>query len=104
MCIGIPMRVVEEGHPLAWCAGRGESKQVDMLLTGRHPLGTWGRDDQLRRFLEWRILGEDEARETNAALDALEAVMRGESNVDAYFADLAGRDPELPAHLRGAKP
>ena len=30
--------------------------------------------------------------------------MRGESNVDAYFADLAGRDPELPAYLRGAKP
>ena len=101
MCIGIPMRVVEEGHPLAWCAGRGERKQVDMLLTGRHPLGTW--------VLEFhgvarRILDEDAARETNAALDALEAVMRGESDVDAYFADLAGRNPELPAHLRGAKP
>jgi hydrogenase expression/formation protein HypC len=101
MCIGIPMRVVEEGHPLAWCAGRGERKQVDMLVAGRQPLGTW--------VLEFhgvarRVLGEDEARETNAALDALEAVMRGESDVDAYFADLAGRNPELPAHLRGAKP
>ena len=100
MCIGIPMRVVEEAHPLAWCAGRGERKQVDMLLTGRQPRGIW--------VLEFhgvarRVLAEDEARETNAALDALEAVMRGESNVDAYFADLVGRQPELPAHLRGAK-
>ena len=100
MCIGVPMRVVEEGHPLAWCEGRGERKQVDMLLTGRQPLGAW--------VLEFhgvarRVLDEDEARETNAALDALEAVMRGESDVDAYFADLAGRNPELPAHLRGAK-
>jgi hydrogenase expression/formation protein HypC len=100
MCIGIPMRVVEEGHPLAWCAGRGERKQVDMLLTGRHPLGTWVLEF---RGVAQRVLGEDEAKETNAALDALEAVMRGESDVDAYFTDLAGRDPELPVHLRGVK-
>jgi hydrogenase expression/formation protein HypC len=100
MCIGIPMRVVEEAHPLAWCAGRGERKQVDMLLTGRQPPGTW--------VLEFhgvarRVLAEDEATQTNAALDALEAVMRGESDVDTYFADLVGREPELPAHLRGTK-
>ena len=100
MCIGIPMRVVEEGHPFAWCAGRGERKQDDMVLIGQQALGSW--------VLEFhgvarRLLSETEARETNAALDALEAVMRGESNVDAYFADLTGREPELPAHLRGAQ-
>jgi len=100
MCIGIPMRVVEEGYPVAWCAGRGERKEVDMVLTGSQRLGTW--------VLEFhgvarRLMSETEARETNAALDALEAVMRGECDVDAYFADLAGREPELPEHLRGAK-
>jgi hydrogenase expression/formation protein HypC len=94
------MRVVEDGHPLAWCAGRGERKQVDMLLTGMQPPGTWVLEFH---GVAQRLLSEDEARETNAALDALEAVMRGESDVDAYFADLAGREPELPAHLRGSK-
>ena len=100
MCIGIPMRVIEQGFPLAWCTGRGEQKHVDMLITGSQPPGTW--------VLEFhgvarRVLAEDEAKETNSALDALEAVMRGESDVDAYFADLAGREPELPVHLRGGK-
>ena len=100
MCIAIPVRVIDAGHPVALCAGRGEHKQVDMLLVGPQPVGTW--------VLEFhgvarRVLGECEATETNAALDALEAVMRGESDVDAYFADLAGREPELPAHLGGAK-
>lgn len=100
MCIGIPMRATEEAYPLAWCEGRGERKRVDMLLTGRQPLGSWVLEFH---GVAQRVLDEDEARATNAALDALEAVMRGESDVDAYFADLAGRDPELPAHLRGAK-
>jgi len=27
-------------------------------------------------------------------------VQRGEADVDAYFADLVGRSPELPEHLR----
>jgi hydrogenase assembly chaperone HypC/HupF len=95
------MRVVEESHPLAWCAGRDERKQVDMTLTGRQSLGTWVLEF---RGIAQRVLGEDEASQTNAALDALAAVMRGESDVDAYFPDLAGRNPELPAHLRGVKP
>ena len=47
-----------------------------------------------------RVLSADEARETNAALDALAAVLAGESEVDAHFADLVDREPQLPAHLR----
>ncbi len=100
MCIGIPMKVLDDRQPFAWCAGRDARKQVDMMLVGAQPAGTW--------VLEFhgvarRVLDDDEARATNDALDALDAVMRGESNVDACFADLVGREPELPAHLRGTK-
>jgi hydrogenase expression/formation protein HypC len=47
-----------------------------------------------------RVLTEDEARQTSAALDALDAAFRGESDVDAFFADLVNREPVLPAHLK----
>jgi hypothetical protein len=48
-----------------------------------------------------RVMTTAEARETNAALDALEAVLAGASDVDAHFADLVGREPALPEHLKG---
>ena len=48
-----------------------------------------------------RVLDADEAAQTNAALDALATVLAGGTDVDAYFADLVDREPELPAHLRG---
>jgi hydrogenase expression/formation protein HypC len=46
------------------------------------------------------VLSEDEAHQTSAALDALDAAFRGESDVDAFFADLVDLEPTLPAHLR----
>ena len=39
-----------------------------------------------------RVIGADEAARTNDALDALEAVLAGETNLDGYFADLVGLD------------
>jgi hydrogenase expression/formation protein HypC len=46
----------------------------------------------------------EEAEQTGRALDALDAVVGGEDNLDRFFADLTDRAPELPAHLRGNKP
>jgi hydrogenase expression/formation protein HypC len=46
-----------------------------------------------------RELTADEAHQTNQALDALEAAMHG-GNVDVFFADLVGREPTLPPHLK----
>ena len=48
-----------------------------------------------------RVLTADEAARTTAALDVLAAVLAGGNDIDAGFADLVGREPTLPAHLRG---
>lgn len=100
MCIGTPMRVVDDGHPFALCAGRGEEREVDMLIVGPQPAGTWVLEFH---GVAQRVLDEAEARDIDAALHALEALMRGESDIDSYFADLVNREPELPPHLKGAR-
>jgi hydrogenase expression/formation protein HypC len=102
MCIGLPMQIVQgDGRgTFALCESRGVRKRVDMLLLGELPPGTW--------VLEFhgaarRILREDEALQTLDALDALGAALRGETDsaaIDARFADLVGREPQLPEHLR----
>jgi hypothetical protein len=37
----------------------------------------------------------------HAARQALAALQSGDIRIDAYFADLVGREPLLPAHLQG---
>jgi hypothetical protein len=46
------------------------------------------------------VLSADEAAQARAARHALAAALDGEADFDAFFADLAGREPVLPAHLR----
>lgn len=102
MCIGLPMRVVQgDGRgTFALCESRGVRKYLDMLLLGELPPGTW--------VLEFhgaarRVLSEAEALQTLDALDALGAALSGETDaaaLDARFADLVGREPQLPEHLR----
>ena len=62
-----------------------------MLLVGPQEPGTW-----VLNFLgsAREVLSADDARKINDALDALEAVMSGdeEVDIDAHFADLAGRE------------
>jgi len=51
-----------------------------------------------------RVLSVEKATGIDRALDALEAIERGQPvDVAAYFADLIAREPELPAHLRGSR-
>ncbi len=102
MCIGLPMRVVQgDGRgTFALCESRGVRKYLDVLLLGELPPGTW--------VLEFhgaarRVLSEEEALQTLDALDALDAALRDESDraaIDTRFADLVGREPQLPDHLR----
>lgn len=91
MCIGIPMQVVESHGFVARCEGRGETADLNMLLVGPQEPGTW-----VLYFLgsAREVLSADDARKINDALDALEAVMSGdeEVDIDAHFADLAGRE------------
>jgi hydrogenase expression/formation protein HypC len=100
MCIGLPMRVVEPGPGSAVCERRGESTRLDTLLVGALAAGDWVLAFQGQAV---RVLSADEAAQTDAALDALAAVLAGESDLSIHFADLAGREPELPAHLRGVR-
>jgi len=68
------------------------------MLVGPQSAGTWVL---AFRGAAMRVMTTDEARQTDAALDALERVLAGDSNVDAQFADLVDREPVLPDHLKG---
>jgi hydrogenase expression/formation protein HypC len=97
MCIGIPMRVVEPEGSFAWCTDGTERERLDMMLVGNQPVGTW-----VLAFhgAARQVLSDDEAAQAHAGRQALASVLSGEGSVDEFFADLVGRVPELPAHLR----
>ena len=99
MCIGIPMQVVDAAERISWCEGRGQRLRLDLALVGEQSAGTWVLAFQGSAV---RVLTPEEAAQTNAALDALEAALDGNTNFDAFFADLTEREPQLPAHLKRA--
>jgi hydrogenase expression/formation protein HypC len=93
MCIGAPMQVIESLGPVLVCEGRGGREAIDAMLIGEQSAGTWVL---AHRGCAVRVLSAEEAQSIDAALAALDAVLAGESNVDAYFADLIAReDPAL---------
>ena len=100
MCIGEVVRVVAGDDSFAWCEGDGTREHVDMALVGTQPVGTW-----LLVFhgAARQVLSETEAGAMRAARQALAALLSGDRDIDAYFADLAGREPRLPAHLQGGR-
>jgi hydrogenase expression/formation protein HypC len=96
MCIANPMQVIEPEGVWAWCDDDGRRERVDMRLVGAQPPGSWvlvflgaARD----------VVDETTALRTRDALAALRAVAHGEP-VDHLFADLIGREPELPDYLK----
>lgn len=94
MCIGIPMKIIEQREYAALCRGRNGERMVATLLIGPQPAGTWILD-----FLGTarEVLSPQEAGRIDAALDALDALMRGDKrlDMDAHFKDLMapGRPP-----------
>jgi hydrogenase expression/formation protein HypC len=98
MCIAIPMRVLATDGGFAHCEGRGQARRVSLALVGEVAVDSWllVHVDTARE-----VIDAQRAAQVNDALDALERAMNG-GNVDGLFADLVGREPELPAHLRGA--
>jgi hydrogenase expression/formation protein HypC len=99
MCIGVPMQVVSADGDVALCEGRGRQERIDTRLVGAQPAGTWILAYQGSAV---RVMTAEEARQTTAALDALDAVLAGAGDVDAFFADLVEREPQLPPHLKRA--
>jgi len=98
VCIGIPMQVVSVDGVIAVCEGRGQRASLDGSLVGALATGDWVLSF---RGAAMRTMTADEAVQTNGALDALEAVLAGRAMSDDHFADLVGRTPTLPPHLRG---
>jgi hydrogenase expression/formation protein HypC len=98
MCIGVPMQLVADGSGRVQCEGRGQREMLDLMLIGDQPAGTWVL---AFRGAALRVLTADEASATNGALDALEAVLAGGTDVASHFADLVDREPTLPDHLKG---
>jgi hydrogenase expression/formation protein HypC len=97
MCIGTPMKIVSCAHGVALAEGRGQTERLNMLMVGELPLGSWVLAFQGAAL---RPLTADEAAQTDAALDALAAVLAGDEGTDAHFRDLIDREPQLPAHLQ----
>ena len=100
MCVGIPMRVLNQEDGMAECEGRGRRERLNAMLLGDLVPGTWILAYQGSAVRE---LSEDEARQTNHALDALDSALHGSGDVDSFFADLVGREPILPAHLKDSQ-
>ncbi|PKU23372.1 HypC/HybG/HupF family hydrogenase formation chaperone [Telmatospirillum siberiense] len=99
MCIGIPMQVEVPGDMQALCRPRGgQAVEIDMRLLDPVPAGGWVLT---HRGLAREALDAEDARLIADALDAALLAAEGD-NVDHLFADLLGREPELPAHLRKA--
>ncbi len=86
MCLGIPMQVVKVDGVFAWCEGRGRRERINILLLGETSPGDWvyAVHGQAREKL-----AEQQATEINLALDGVAAALQGETNLDAYFPDLA---------------
>lgn len=101
MCIGLPMRVVTCLPGSAVCEGQGEQRVIDMTLVGEQPVGTW-----VLVFLDAarEVVTGEQAVLIGDALTALQLAMEGETDIDHLFPDLAGRAPELPAHLKNQVP
>jgi hydrogenase expression/formation protein HypC len=90
MCIGVPVRIIEAGEFVARCTGRNGEENVNMMLIGAQPEGTW-----VLNFLgsAREVLNQEDALTIDKALDGLSAIMGGEENIDIkeYFPDLENK-------------
>jgi hydrogenase expression/formation protein HypC len=99
MCLGFPMTVVSGDETQALCRRGGDAQSVSMLLVGAQAPGT---RVLVHLGAAMRVLADDEARVIDDALTGLAAALDGAA-FDHYFADLIGREPELPEFLRERK-
>ncbi|MFZ1108113.1 MAG: HypC/HybG/HupF family hydrogenase formation chaperone [Rhodomicrobium sp.] len=101
MCIGLPMQILEPRGRRALASFGGEPREIDLALVGPQPAGAW-----VLVFLDAarEVVTAEHAQKTQDALKAVALVMQGETSIDHLFADLIGREPELPPHLKPALP
>jgi len=106
MCIGLPMQIKETSFGYAVCEGMGITRNVDTLLIGDQPVGTW-----VLTFLDSarEILTEDSAMKISSAIKAVDLVMSNDGglstdgldtqSIEALFADLVDRETPKPPSL-----
>lgn len=91
MCIGTPVKVIEDRDFVAICEGRNGTEEINMMLTGSQPVGTW-----VLSFLgsAREVISAKDAENINKALDGLTAIMDGADkiDVDMYFPDISVKD------------
>ena len=103
MCLALPMQVVRMEGTTAVCESRNGIERVDTMLTGALEPGQW-----ILGFLgaAREIIDAARAAEVANAIDGLQAILNAPGNVDdlinSHFADLVGREPQLPEFLRPA--
>ncbi|MDR2852183.1 MAG: HypC/HybG/HupF family hydrogenase formation chaperone [Burkholderiaceae bacterium] len=98
MCIGIPALVERCEGAYALCRTRDGLCRVDLALTGPVSEGRWLLVFQNAAR---ECIDAQQARQIDAALDALAAIAQGQPlDIDRFFPDLANREPQLPPHLQ----
>jgi len=86
----------------ATCSAAGRRERVDLSLV---PQARSGDHVLVFQGTARRLIEADEARLITEALEGVAAIMAGSADaalIDRAFADLAGREPELPPHLAAA--
>lgn len=91
------MQIVEYRGTSAFCEGCGEKRWVDTMLTGQLPVGSWVLVFQNAAREQ---LSPEQARTIGQALEAVQATLQGDADIDHLFADLVDREPQLPEFLR----
>lgn len=91
------MQVIGVEGSFARCTGRDGTQRIGTLLVGDVEAGQW-----LLVFLGMarEIIDAERAAQVDAALDALQLIAQGDQDIDHCFADLLGREPQLPEFLR----
>ena len=82
MCVATPVQVVESQEVMALCRGRNGNENINMLLIGQQPVGTW-----VLSFLGWarEVIDEQQAREIDLALDGMQKIMDGADAIDVGY-------------------
>lgn len=88
MCLSVPMQVesIEAGGALAWVVRGPRREQVNMLLVGEQPIGSWVL---VALGFAKEVLDDASLAQIEEALEALAATLDDDYRPEAYFRDLA---------------
>ncbi|MDP3440729.1 MAG: HypC/HybG/HupF family hydrogenase formation chaperone [Azonexus sp.] len=90
MCLSIPKQVVawEADGDFAWVERNGQREQVNMMLLGPQPIGTWVLTSL---GLAKEVIEPEELALIEEALSALAASLDGDYDSTLYFQDIKPR-------------